>query len=415
MKTIRLSEVIGGGYNQFWNFRGRYLVVKGSRGSKKSKTTALKIMFNLTKYPLSNALVIRQTFNTLRDSCWKELKWAAERFHVDREWNFTVTPLEATNKLTGQKIYFRGLDDPMKVTSITVDHGYLCYCWFQEAYEIKSEEAFNKIDLSLRGQLPDGYFRQEIFSFNPWSEHCWLKKRFFDTPNTSNKLALTTTYKVNEWLGQEDLALFEQMKEQYPRRYEIEGLGHWGISEGLIYTNWKVEPFQRQTLDLPLCIGLDFGWQDPTAISVMRVDEENKKLYVCDEFYSQHKTIEQVADWLIHNGYSKSVIMADAAEPRSIVELQQKGLLKVRAAAKGKNSIMEGVRKLQEYQMIVHPSCKNFQIELSNYTFDKDKQTGEWIDKPIDQFNHLMDASRYGIQCLSQRKQLQTLDRGALF
>jgi len=65
--------------------------------------------------------------------------------------------------------------------------------------------------------------------------------------------------------------------------------------------------------------------------------------------------------------------------------------------------------------MIVHPSCKNFEIELSNYTFDKDKQTGEWVDKPIDEFNHLMDASRYGIQCLSQRKQLQTLDRGALF
>jgi len=109
------------------------------------------------------------------------------------------------------------------------------------------------------------------------------------------------------------------MKERYPRRYEIEGLGHWGISEGLIYTNWKVQDFDRERLQLPLAIGLDFGWEDPTAISVMRVDEEHKKLYICDEFYSQHQTLDLVAQWLKDHGYSKSVIMADAAEPRSIV------------------------------------------------------------------------------------------------
>jgi len=112
-------------------------------------------------------------------------------------WNFTVVPLEATYKPTGQKIYFRGLDDPLKITSITVDKGFVNLVWFEEAYEIKSEEAFNKIDLSIRGELPDGYFKQIIMTFNPWSEHCWIKKRFFDVPNTDNKLALTTTYKCN--------------------------------------------------------------------------------------------------------------------------------------------------------------------------------------------------------------------------
>lgn len=415
MKQIRLSDVIGGGYNKFWNFKGRYLLVKGSRGSKKSTTAAMKIIFLMMKYPLMNALVVRQTFNTQRDSCWRQLKWATQRLGVAALWNFTVVPLEATYKPTGQKIYFRGLDDPLKITSITVDKGFVNLVWFEEAYEIKSEEAFNKIDLSIRGELPDGYFKQIIMTFNPWSEHCWIKKRFFDVPNTDNKLALTTTYKCNQWLGEDDLKVFDEMKERYPRRYEIEGLGHWGISEGLIYTNWKVQDFDRERLQLPLAIGLDFGWEDPTAISVMRVDEEHKKLYICDEFYSQHQTLDLVAQWLKDHGYSKSVIMADAAEPRSIVQLQQKGILKIKEAKKGPKSIMQGVRKLQEYEMIVHPSCKNFEIELSNYTFDKDKQTGEWVDKPIDEFNHLMDASRYGIQCLSQRKQLQTLDRGALF
>lgn len=415
MKTIRLSEAIGGSYNQFWHFKGRYLIVKGSRGSKKSTTAAMKIVFEIMKYPLMNALVVRRTFNTLRDSCWRQLRWATQKLGVASLWVFTVSPLQATYKPTGQKIYFRGLDDPLKITSITVDKGYLNLVWFEEAYEIQDEQAFNRIDLSIRGELPKGYYKQIIMTFNPWSQHCWIKKRFFDTPNTEDKLALTTTYRCNEWLGADDIKVFEQMKEKYPRRYKIEGLGQWGISEGLIYTNWRVEDFDREHLQYPLAIGLDFGWEDPTAISVMRVDEENKKLYICDQFYSQHQTLDLVAKWLKEHGYSKSVIMADAAEPRSIVQLQQHGIYKIKEAKKGPKSIMQGIRKLQEYEMIVHPSCKNYEIELSNYTFDKDKQTGEWIDKPIDQFNHLMDASRYGIQCLSQRKQLQTLDRGALF
>ena len=106
--------------------------------------------------------------------------------------------------------------------------------------------------------------------------------------------------------------------------------------------------------------------------------------------------------------------MCDSAEPRSIVELGQLGILRCKPATKGKGSIMEGIRKLQEYQIIVHPSCKNAEIEFSNYTFDKDKDTDQWIDKPIDDFCHLIDAARYATQCGSQRKQLQTLDKTRL-
>ncbi len=79
---INLSEAIGKGYYDFWHFKGRYLLVKGSRGSKKSTTAAMKIIYNLMKYPKSNALILRQTFNTHRDSTWKKLQWAAERLGV---------------------------------------------------------------------------------------------------------------------------------------------------------------------------------------------------------------------------------------------------------------------------------------------------------------------------------------------
>ena len=412
-KIIKISEVVGGGYEEFWRFRGRYLICKGSRGSKKSTTAALKIIFNMMKYPLSNAVVVRQTFNTLRDSCWKQLQWATEKLGVEDKWRFTVSPLEATYLPTGQKIYFRGLDNPLSITSITVSKGFICYAWFEEAYQVESEDAFNKIDLSLRGELPEGYFRQIIMTFNPWSEHWWGKKRFFDVPNSSTKLAITTTYQCNEWLDKTDIAIFEEMKERYPRRYQIEGLGEWGVSEGLIFTNWKKQDFNPDELDLPLWIGVDFGWEDPTAIAILRVDEENKKLYFCKEFYHNHKTLPEVAEWLKKNGYSKSLMICDSAEPRSIVELSQLGILKAKPAKKGAGSIMEGIRKLQEYEIIIHPSCVNAEIEFSNYTFAKDK-SDQWTDKPIDDFCHLIDAARYAVQCGSQRKQLQSLDKTRL-
>ena len=368
----------------------------------------------MLKYPESNALVVRQTFNTLRDSCWKQLQWATEKLGVADKWKFTVSPLEATYIPTGQKIYFRGLDNPLSITSLTVAKGYLCYCWLEEAYQITSEDDFNKIDLSFRGELPDGYYRQFIFTFNPWTDKVWFKKRFFDEPNDANHLCITTTYQCNEWLDDTDIALFEDMKVRYPRRYSIEGLGNWGISEGSVFDNWKVKDFNRDELDLPLWVGLDFGWEDPTAIAILRVDEPNKILYFCEEYYHNHKTLDQVAQWLKDNGYSKSLIMCDSAEPRSIVELTQLGILRAKPASKGKGSIMESIRKLQEYEIIIHPSCKNAEIEFSNYTFDKDKNTDQWLDKPIDDFCHLIDAARYATQCGSQRKQLQTFDKSKL-
>ena len=212
---VNLSDCVGKGYGAFWNFKGRYLIVKGSRGSKKSTTAALKIIFTMMKYPLSNALVVRQIFNTQRDSTFKQLQWAAERLGVSHLWKFTVSPLEATYIPTGQKIYFRGLDNPLSITSITVPKGVLNLCWFEEAYQITSEEAFNKIDLSLRGELPEGYYRQIIMTFNPWSDKTWIKKRFFDEPNTDNKLSLTTTYKCNEWLDESDIAIFDEKMNCY--------------------------------------------------------------------------------------------------------------------------------------------------------------------------------------------------------
>lgn len=135
-QKINLPDVVGKGYKKFWNFKGRYRVVKGSRASKKSKTTALWFIYNMMKYKGANTLVVRKTFRTLKDSCFTELKWAVHRLYVDHLWEFKKSPLEATYLPTGQKIYFRGLDDPLKVTSITVDVGYLCWMWINISVHI---------------------------------------------------------------------------------------------------------------------------------------------------------------------------------------------------------------------------------------------------------------------------------------
>lgn len=131
MATVRvnLAETVGGGYKEFWNFKGRYLICKGGRGSKKSCTTALRIIYNMMKYPLANTVVIRRYFNTHRDSTFAQLKWAMNKLGVSHLWKATMNPLELTYLPTGQKILFRGFDDPQSITSITVEIGHLCWVW----------------------------------------------------------------------------------------------------------------------------------------------------------------------------------------------------------------------------------------------------------------------------------------------
>lgn len=406
---INLPDIVGKGYKQFWNFKGRYRVVKGSRASKKSKTTALWYIYNMMKYKDANTLVIRKTFRTLKDSCFTELKWAVHRLHVDHLWEFKESPLEATYVPTGQKIYFRGLDDPLKVTSITVDVGCLCWMWIEEAYEIMKESDFDMLDESIRGECPAPLFKQVTLTFNPWNERHWLKKRFFDNPD-SDTLAITTNYLCNEWLDKNDLNLFERMKKNNPRRYAVAGLGGWGIVEGLVFENWKEEDFRfitkQESLEgqtgvikdnLKPAFGLDFGYtNDPSAFFCGMLDLENKKLYVFDEFYEKGMSNKAIAQKIEQMGFRKERITADCAEAKSIDELNTFHL-HVTGAKKGKDSINNGIQWIQELEIIVHPRCVNFLTEISNYTWDTDK-FGKKLNVPIDDFNHLMDAMRYALE-----------------
>lgn len=413
---IDISKKIGKGYKTFWNFKGRYRVVKGGRASKKSTTNAQWIIYKMMQYPLANTLVIRRVFNTHKDSTWTQLKWATNNLGVSHLWKFSKSPLEATYLPTGQKILFRGLDDPMSITSITVEIGYLCWCWFEEAFQIMDEDSFNKVDMSIRGELPPGYFKQITLTFNPWSEKHWLKKRFFDAKD-EDILALTTNYKCNEFLGEDDRRIFAKMKKNNPRRYNIEGLGDWGIAEGLVYENFEELEFDYKEISkqegVKAYFGLDFGYtNDPTAFICILVNQEQNLLYIFDEHYQKAMSNSDIASMIKYKGYAKETIIADSSEPKSIDDIKKKGIRRIKAALKGKDSILNGIANIQDYKIYVHPRCENTLIELNNYVWDN--KDGVVLNKPIDDYNHLMDALRYAMESTKMKNRIKSekLDLG---
>ena len=398
---ISLKQTVGGGYKEFWNCKKRYRVVKGSRSSKKSTTTALNIIYRMMEYGSQglypNTLVVRKVGRTLQESCYFQLKWAIHKLEVDHLWDCKISPLSMTYIPTGQKILFRGLDDPLKLTSVTVEIGVLCWLWLEEAYEITSEDEFDTVDESIRGDS-GALFKQVTITFNPWNERHWLKKRFFDKPN-EDVFAITTNYLCNEFLDENDLRLFESMKQRNPRRYQVAGLGFWGIIDGLIFENWEEKEFTLLDLNkqCKTFCGMDFGYtNDPTAFLIGFIDTNKKEIWIWDELYKKALVNREIATEIESMGYKKEVITCDSAEPKSIEELKQLGL-RAKAARKGKDSIMNGIQFIQDFKIYIHPRCTNFLTEISNYSWQKDR-FGKAINVPEDSFNHLMDALRYGTE-----------------
>lgn len=401
-RCVYLPDLIGGGYGGFWRCRSRYRVVKGGKASKKSSTTALWYIYHLMKYPDANLLVVRAVHRTHADSTYAQLRWAIRRLGVEHLWRAGKEPLELTYTPTGQRILFRGMDNVEKLASTTVERGYLCWVWIEEAYEIGLEADFDKLDLSVpRGELPKPLFKQTTLTFNPWDENHWLKGRFFDRPDP-NVYAITTDYRCNEFLDSTDKALYERMRESNPRRYAVAGLGEWGHSEGLVFENWSVEEFSLGELHregLRHVFGLDYGYtNDPTAFIAAAVEEAAKRIYLYDEHYQRRMLNEDIAAMICAKGYQKERIRADAAEPKSNEDLRRLGICRLQAANKGRDSVLSGISRLQEYRLVVHPRCVHTAAELRSYVWQADGRDGVYRNLPCDKDNHLMDALRYAME-----------------
>lgn len=402
-KKLSITKTIGSGYNEFWHNKNFYRVVKGSRGSKKSKTTALNFIYRLMEYEWANLLVVRRFSNTNKQSTYTDLKWATNQLGVTHLFKFNDSLPEITYKPTGQKILFRGLDDPLKITSITVENGILCWAWFEEAYQIETFDKFSTVVESIRGSIDDSdFFKQITVTFNPWSERHWLKPTFFDEDTKlNNTFSYTTTYRVNEWLDEVDIARYEDLYRTNPRRARIVCYGDWGVAEGLVFENFEVKEFdwvKKLKEKQVVAHGSDFGFtQDPTTLISTIVDLKNKELWIYDEHYQRGMLTDEIYQMYLDKGLKNAKIIADSAEKRLITEIKRKGISNLKPSIKGQGSIMQGVQFIQGFKIYVHPTCEHTIEELNTYTFDQDKD-GNWLNKPIDANNHLMDALRYSLE-----------------
>lgn len=401
---------------QLENYNSRFNVFFGGAGSGKSHFVFQKMIFKYLKYPNRKCLVVRKVSNTLRDSCFALVKSILSDWQLYDQCKVNKTDLtiELPN---GSHFIFKGMDDPEKIKSIANIDDIVV----EECTEI-DEFDFDQLSLRLRSRNP---YNQVHCMFNPVSKENWVYKRWFKegaTYNKDNTVILHTTYKDNKFLPKEYIDNLLDMERTNPAYYRIYALGEFATLDKLIYTNWDTKDFDyrevlRSVKDSKAIFSLDFGFtNDPTAFVCSILDEINKKIWIFDGFEEKGLLNDEIAKKIIEMGYRKEVITCDSAEPKSIEELKRNGLDRVRGAVKGKDSIINGINLLQQYEIIILPSLTWIIEEFKNYTWKKGKD-GEYINVPIDKYNHSLDSLRYGITTEIGVKKitLSFFDRSALF
>jgi phage terminase large subunit len=409
---IRLSEFILPAYRKAFNWKGRYYFCKGGRGSGKSKNEFLRAVLGVMMYPDVNVLVVRRFAATLEGSCFQDVKWACRQLKVAHLWKHTISPMKSTFLPTGQIIRYRGLDDPEKVKSIAVEHGYLCWSIFEEISEVKDFEKFLDVVNSIRGIPPDytgNAFEQIRGIFNPTSPF-WLKTYAFDRCDPTHEnydpewakrcLCQTTTVEDNPYVTEEYKKSLRDLQFLNPRTYGPHYLGEWGELGDVIYTNVEMRDYDMRDIrnHYPhgeTIAGMDFGFTAPTALVICYFDQQSRQLWVYDEIYDTLLTIEKLGELMLSKRLQFTRIVADNEDPRAITELFGLGFKRLVPAIKGKNSVINGIQYLQEWKIIVHPRCKNFYSEIVAYVWDIDKETGKPIDRPIDKNDHACNALMY--------------------
>lgn len=392
-----------------YDYSKRYNVYYGGRASGKTKFIMQKLLIKGLRERRTILLMRKQT-TQLRDSVWKEMLQTISDFHLLDYFSINKTEFRITCKINGTEFKCLGLDEPEKIKG------------FADISDVFMDEVtgFNKEDVELiDGTLRSPKFKlplQMYFAFNPISKANFIYTYFgFDTGIVpSNTFILKSTYLDNPFLGANVAERYEALKQRDYQRWQIEALGDFVSLDRLVFQNVKVEEFNHADIKGQLLCGLDYGFvNDISAFVASLLDEENKKLYVFKIWGDTNKTNQELANIIKAMGFSKSVIIADCAEQKSIEEMRREGIIKIKPSVKGADSIIHGIQKLQQYEIIVHPDCEGIITEFQNYAWQKDKQSGEYINKPIDAFNHYIDALRYSLQSAGAGK-LVSLPRNVL-
>lgn len=385
----------------------RFTVFYGGAGSGKSYFALQKILIKAMMYK-RKVLVIRKVGTTVKDSVWALFKELTARMpEVVKQINKSEYTVELVN---GSEFLFKGFDDPEKIKSIQG----ITDIVIEEATEL-TENDFDQLNLRLRARVG---MLQIYLMFNPVSKANWVYKRFFENGTPLNTKIIHTTFKDNPTLPKEYTESLLDMINRNPAYYKIYALGEFATLDKLIFPKVEYRLIsEEETQGLLFWCGMDFGYvNDPTAINWGYVDNLNKKLYICGEYDRTDMTNDVIASVIKTLGLSKEIIIADSAEQKSIKEIRNAGVGRIKPAVKGPDSVRNGIDRMKRYDIIIDERCPKTRDEFENYTWKKDKKTGEYINEPVDMFNHHIDAIRYGTQDV-MRKKVHTAEEmaGCLF
>lgn len=421
MAEVRISKLIA---PHFYDLHldikhrkhGEYWL-RGGRGSTKSSFVALEIILGMMRTPGANAIVYRKVAATLRESVYEQLTAAIDWLGV-REWfAFRVSPMEIRYKPTGQRIIFRGADDPGKSKSIKLSRGYFGFLWFEELSEFQGMEAIRTIRASVIRGTPPGEHALTFCSYNPpISAQNWVNKEA--AGHVEGRLVHESCYLnvPKEWLGEAFIAEAEALKKSNERAYRHMYLGEITGTGGNVFENLQVRKIKAEELEAQAYFfnGQDFGFAvDPDAFIRLAYEKRTKTVYVVSEYYGARTPTDRLAEEIKHRA-AHGVVRCDSADPRMIQELRNRGINAL-GVKKGAGSVEHGMRWLQDlHAIIIDPEkTPNAAREFSTYEYAQDRNGGFLPEYP-DRDNHLIDAARYALEQEIGMKKLKTINKTAL-
>lgn len=407
MSDVRLSEKIGPAFysvaRDVFQHGHTHYDESGGRGSLKSSYVSLVVPLLLLQNPGTHALVLRKVANTIRDSVYAQYIWAIGELGMAAYWEAKVSPMELIYKPTGQKIMFRGADDPMKIKSIKVPFGYIAVTHFEEKDQFAGHAEIRTI---LQSTMRGGSVFWNFESYNPpISRDNWANKDSLE--ERADRLCHKSTYlqAPPEWLGEQFLAEAEYLKETDERAYQHEYLGIPVGTGGNVFENLELREITDEEMSHfdQIYQGVDYGWfPDPFAFIRLHYDRARETIYLMDEIYQNKLTNEASGNIIIQRGYKDAYITCDSAEPKSVADYRAMGL-PAKAAVKGPGSVDYGMKWLQRRKIVIdRRRTPNAYNEFVNYEYERNKD-GDIISGYPDANNHLIDATRYALERISRQ------------
>lgn len=350
-------------------------------------------------------LVLRKVGATVRDSVFADVQATLSYFGILNmcKINMSAFRIELPN---GAEFIFKGMDNAEKIKSIKGISDVV----MEEASEFILDD-YTQLTLRLRDKAHKQ--KQIYLMFNPVSKANWVYNAFF-VKKPKNTVVYQTTYKDNRFLDALTRENIEELANRNEAYYKIYALGEFATLDKLVFPKYTKALLNKDDLrQIPSYFGLDYGFiNDPSAFMHVKIDDDRKRLYVVEEYVKKGLTNDKIAESITALGYAKEQIRADSAEKKSNQELRNLGISRVIDVKKGAGSVMQGIQYLLQYEWIVDERCVKTIEELENYTWKKDKATNEYINEPVDSYNHCLDAIRYAIQDKITKSKIKTFKGG---